>query len=115
MNTIGKRIVYVRELRDLKQKDLASIIGVTKSTMSKYENDINVPNADILRNIAEALQTSTDYLVGRTDCFTPYNDTTYSYSPEKMFEIILKLNEDNKRLIFVRAITLIEKQKNKEN
>ena len=110
MNTIGKRIVYVRELRDLKQKDLASIIGVTKSTMSKYENDINV-----LRNIAEALQTSTDYLVGRTDCFTPYNDTTYSYSPEKMFEIILKLNEDNKRLIFERAITLIEKQKNKEN
>ena len=110
MNTIGERISYIRDLQGIKQKELAEIIGVTKATMSKYENNINIPNADILCKISEALRTSTDYLVGRTNRMVPYKNTTEAYSPEKLFNIILKLNDENKIRVYERAVTLWELQ-----
>lgn len=111
METIGERIVYMRELADLKQKDLAEAIGITKATMSKYENNINIPNADILCKIAEVLNTSTDFLVGRTNHLTPYtNSGQIEYSTEKLFDVILKLNKENKIRVFERVMTLWEQQ-----
>ena len=111
MNTIGERISYLREVYEMKQKDLAETIGVTKATMSKYENNINIPNADMLSAIADALNTSTDYLVGRTNYIRPYANGDFAdYSTEKLFDIILKLNMENKLRIFERVMTLWENQ-----
>lgn len=113
MNTIGKRIIYLRDLYDIKQKDIASAIGVTKATMSKYENDINIPNADILCKIAEFLKTSTDFLVGRTNSISPYSNRNEEYSTEKLFDMLLKLSNENKIKIFERTMTLLEEQDKK--
>jgi transcriptional regulator with XRE-family HTH domain len=111
METIGERIAYIREMSDLKQKDLAEKIGVTKATMSKYENNINIPNADILCKIAKTLNTSTDYLVGRTNHIRPYaNNPQLTYSTEKLFDTILKLNKENRIRVFERVMTLWEQQ-----
>lgn len=113
MDTIGERIIYLRDLRDMKQKDLADAVGVTKATMSKYENNINIPNADILCRIAEVLDTSTDYLVGRTSHLRPYKNSDLSeFSTEKLFDMILKLNKENKIRVFERVMTLWEEQDN---
>ena len=110
MNTIGERIAYLRDLNSVKQKELAEKIGVTKATMSKYENNLNIPNADILAKIADALSTSTDYITGRTNRITSYNCTVQKYSTEKLFNIILQLNDENKIRIYERALTLLEQQ-----
>ncbi len=111
MNTLGERITYARDFCDMKQHELASAIGVTNSTMSKYENNVNVPNAETLCKIAEVLKTSTDYLVG----LAPYNDINIpadypEYSTENLFNTILKLNDENRLRIYERVITLLEQQ-----
>lgn len=113
MSSIGERIAYARELCDMKQKDLAETVGITNATMSKYENNINIPNADILAKLASALNTSTDYLVGRTNNVFPYHISAGDYSTENLFNLILKLNNKNKIRIFERALTLLEEQENK--
>lgn len=111
MNTIGERIIYLREAQNIKQKELAAAIGVTAATMSKYENNINVPSADILSKIAGVLKTSTDYLVGRTSYTNPYPANSFSrYSTERLFELILKLDSRNKMRIYERVLTLLELQ-----
>lgn len=111
MDTIGERINYLREIRNIKQKELAEAIGVTKATMSKYENNINIPNADILCKIADALNTSTDFLVGRTSDIKAYKN----YSPDEfttkdIMKIITKLNKENQIRIFERALLLYDIQ-----
>ncbi len=111
MNTLGERIVYARDLCGMKQNELSEIIGITNSTMSKYENNINVPNADTLCKIANALNVSTDYLVG----LSPYHYSNISsssaeYSTENLFNTILKLSDENKLRIYERVITLWEQQ-----
>ena len=108
MDTLGKRITYLRDLYEIKQKDLAALIGVTNATMSKYERDINIPNAEILCKIAEALNTTTDYLVGCTSSFLKNNIDVKDFSTENLFEMILKLNTENKLLVYERVITLYE-------
>ncbi len=111
MDTIGERISYLRDILNIKQKFLAEQVGVTKATMSKYENNINIPNADILCKIADVLDTSTDFLVGRTSHIKSYQNSNTEFSIERLFKLILKLNHDNKLRIFERVLTLLEEQK----
>ena len=110
MKSIGERIIYLRELNCMKQKELAEKIGVTKATMSKYENNQNIPNADIICKIADSLYTSTDYLVGRTNRINSYGRVMQKYSVDKLFNIINKLNDEKQIRIYERALTLFETQ-----
>lgn len=62
--------IRLRELRvnkRLRQEQVAKIIGVTKSTISAYENDLRQPSFEILLKLANLYCVSTDYLLGRTD------------------------------------------------
>ena len=64
---IGSRIVASRELRDVSAKELAEKIGVTPSRLSNWENATNGVNADYIYIIANALDVTSDYLLGLSD------------------------------------------------
>lgn len=67
-----KRIKDLREDKDLKQKDIAKILGMAQTTYSGYETgNRNVPN-EVLIQIAEFYNTSTDYILGITNTKKPY-------------------------------------------
>lgn len=68
--TLGLRIKEQMILANRTQKQLAELIGVTESTMSRYINNERIPDALTLSNIATALNTTSDYLLGR-----PQNDS----------------------------------------
>lgn len=61
------RLKRLRVDKHLRQEQVAEIIGVTKSAISSYENDIRQPSYDILLRFASLYRVSTDYLLGRTD------------------------------------------------
>lgn len=60
---IGIRIRKYREIRNLSQKQLAELIGVSNSRVSNWEQGINRPDADILAEICRALQVSPSELL----------------------------------------------------
>ena len=62
-----RRIRDLREDRDLTQKKVAEFLGMSQTGYSKYETGENdIPTA-VLIKLADFYQTSTDYLLGRTD------------------------------------------------
>lgn len=63
----SKRLKYVRKLRNLSQEELGKKINATKSTISNYENEYSTPSNEVLKDLANILNTTTDYLLGRTD------------------------------------------------
>ena len=67
-----KRIRDLREDHDLKQQDMAAILNITQSTYSRYESGLYDPPTDILIKLADFYHTSIDYILERTDIFTPY-------------------------------------------
>lgn len=112
MLTLGDRIISLRQDLDLQQKDLAVRIGITKSSMSKYERNINVPNAEILSKIADALNTTSDFLLGRTQSKQPLGAELVRLSPEekRLLERFELLNEMNRLRILERIDAYYEMQ-----
>ena len=61
------RIKILRERRGLIQAILATELGITQQTLSKYEKDITIIKVDILKRLAEYFNVTTDYLLGLSD------------------------------------------------
>ena len=66
------RLKELREDNDIKQKDIAKLIGVTQTGYSKYEVETNDIPTDVLIKLAIYYNTSIDYLLYRVDERKPY-------------------------------------------
>lgn len=62
-NNIGLRIKKLLERENLSQRELASAIGSSESTISRYIQNKRVPYGDTLTRLAKALNTTSDYLL----------------------------------------------------
>lgn len=62
----GERLRSARKGR-YNQEELASFIGVHTNTISRWENGSRSPDAGTLQKLAQALDTTTAYLLGETD------------------------------------------------
>lgn len=67
-----QRIRDLREDRDLLQRDLAEYLNCSQVCYSHYEIGKRDIPTDVLSKLAEFYNTSTDYLLGRTDKKEPY-------------------------------------------
>lgn len=61
------KIKEARRNKNLTQKELAEMIGVNFSIISRYENETIVPPANRILAIADALGVSVDYLIGKSN------------------------------------------------
>lgn len=96
---LGERIVKLRTKQNITQIALAKSLGITKSMLSKYENEINDPKSEVVSNIADILHTSTDYLLGKVDGDASYTEQGYQLDSEELslVELFRQLSKDNKK------------------
>ena len=62
-----QRIRDLREDKDLSQREIAKILGMSQTGYSKYETGENDIPTHILIKLADFYDTSVDYLLGRVD------------------------------------------------
>jgi len=62
-----KRLGDTRKLRALNQDELAKNAGLPSTAISHFESGTRKPAFDNLRKLADALNVSIDYLMGRTN------------------------------------------------
>jgi len=62
-----KRLRELREDHDFSQRALAKILGLTQPQYCRYEQGYRDLPTDILIHLADLYQTSTDYILERTD------------------------------------------------
>lgn len=60
----GERLLSLLQKQGITQKELAERINTTEATLSRYVSGDREPKADMLANIATALHTTSDYLLG---------------------------------------------------
>lgn len=63
-DSLGNRIVILLRKRGLTQKELAEKTKISEVTLSRYIHGDRQPRANNIANIANVLQTTTDYLLG---------------------------------------------------
>ena len=64
---LNKTIKYFRTSHKMTQETLALKLGVTRQTVSKWENGISVPDADTLNKIADIFDVSVIDLLGSSE------------------------------------------------
>ena len=62
---LGYRLRELRKENRMSQEDLGKLLGVTKVSVSGYENGTRVPSLDILQGILDVFGVSADFLLGR--------------------------------------------------
>ena len=118
MNSIGERIVFLREERDMSQKNLAYTIGIAPTSLSRYENNLYEPKAEILNRLASALDTTSDFLIGLTDIYekpadAPKRIAGLTADEQHLLSRYRKLNDLNQERVKERVETLLDLQENR--
>ena len=94
MSTLGSRLLELRKQKGFTQEQLAEKLNVTNQSVSKWEKDINAPDITLLVELADLLETSVDYLLGRGGN-KPVVTTTQKNIDQLVFKIrILSANKD---------------------
>lgn len=65
MENFCKRLIHLRTINNLTQKELADILNIERSTLSSYETGRRYPTISVLIRIADTFNVSIDYLLGR--------------------------------------------------
>ncbi|MGN0796803.1 MAG: helix-turn-helix domain-containing protein [Christensenellales bacterium] len=67
MKVFQDRLRQERENNHFTQRDMAEKIGITQPSYIRYENGKSEPTLENLVRIAEILDVSIDYLLGKSD------------------------------------------------
>ncbi|MEX0380881.1 helix-turn-helix domain-containing protein [Leuconostoc sp. MS02] len=67
MSLTSERIKSARQQKKLTQSGLADLINSSRGSIAKIETDVFTPSFAMLSLIADALDTTVDYLQGKTD------------------------------------------------
>lgn len=62
---LGETIAALRKRQGMSQQTLADAVYVTRQTISKWEKNLSVPDADALVRLADALDTTVQSLLGQ--------------------------------------------------
>ena len=67
-----QRLRDLREDKDLRQEDIAEVLGISQTVYSRYERGLQTIPVIHLLKLADYYQVSTDYILGRTNTSKPY-------------------------------------------
>lgn len=96
---LSMRLKQLRNGKHLKQEQVADLIGVTKSAVSAYENDLRQPSYETLIRLANLYNVSTDYLLGRSDMVSlDLSDLTIA-EQTLVRELVASMRERNRKLV----------------
>jgi len=95
---IGERIKDLRTKKKLTQSDLAKLVGLSYIQVGRYETEKSNPSSDVLQKIAQALDTTNDFLM---------NGATHEMASSQLtdkellnqFKAVEKLSSEDKHLI----------------
>ena len=107
METFQERVKQARESKGYTQDQVADLTGITKATISRYENGKRKdPARQELKKLAKCYDISVDWLIGVTDVKIPYGDIS---------EIYAELSYKRKEQCLTYAKFLLKEQQDEAN
>lgn len=89
--TFGEKITMLRKQLKWSQEDLANKIGTSAPIVGRYERNEIKPSIEVAGKIADALDVTVDYLIGRS------NKILFDKKLMKRIEDIENLNDEDKK------------------
>ncbi|HPR97368.1 MAG TPA: helix-turn-helix transcriptional regulator [Thermotogota bacterium] len=64
MSSYGRKLYELRKIKNISQNDVADALGVSATTISRYEREQIVPTEDVIVKTAMFFNVSADYILG---------------------------------------------------
>ena len=98
-DTLGKRIEFLLDLKEIKKQELADAINLNPATISNYISGKRNPDVDTLKKIADFFNVSLDYLLCTTNDPTKVGEKNELYErlccyTKTQQEYLLKIIDD---------------------
>lgn len=74
MSTIGETIKRRRKLLGYTQQELAGKLSISSQAVSKWENDVALPDLGLMPKLAQVLETTVDGLLGYQGAVSKYDE-----------------------------------------
>ena len=91
--TIGKNIAELRKNSGMTQEQLAETLGVSSQSVSKWENDVTMPDIMLLPVIAGCFDITVDELYGSINPKEKLQAIDYDEIPEMLYDTIIDLTQ----------------------
>lgn len=101
----GSRLKQLRKEADLNQHELAEKLGIQNHQISRYERDAGNPSVEILADMAQFFDVTTDYLLGLSDIPDP-RPTDLSPNEREVVAMLRTLDADAQAQV-VTALKLL--------
>ena len=98
ISTFSSRLKALRKNKNLRQEQVARLIGVNKSAISSYENNLRQPSFDILVRLANLYRVSTDYLLGQTNIRSLDLSGLTEEEAALICEIVVSMSQKNDKI-----------------
>lgn len=97
MDSFGIKLKRLRSEKELTQKELSSLLGLTRATISSYERCALYPSVESLISICQFFNVSADYMLGLSDTNT--FDTSYLTDQQELIirALLDEFREKNNR------------------
>lgn len=97
MDSFGIKLKRLRSEKELTQKELSSLLGLTRATISSYERCALYPSIEALISICQFFNVSADYMLGLSDTNT--FDTSYLTDQQELIirALLDEFREKNNR------------------
>ncbi len=110
MSIFSDRVYFIRKERKLSQEELGTIVGKNKAMISKYESGTHEPVISSLKELAEKLNISSDWLIGLSENrngIKKYFKRDYEY----LMNMCDELDDENYKTLYKFIMFLIAEQK----
>jgi len=97
MQSFGKKLRECRDAKNLSQSALAKLLNTNHSIIGKYERDEVKPTIDVVKKLAEALDTNVGYLLGETDNLNVLKDSSML---KRLNDIASFSNKEQEHILF---------------
>ena len=91
--TIGKNIAELRKSNGMTQEQLAETLGVSSQSVSKWENEVTMPDIMLLPVIAGCFDITVDELYGGRKSKEKRKAIDYDDIPEMIYDTIIELTQ----------------------
>ena len=105
--TLGEHITLLRKQKGLSQADLGKAVGTSGDIIGRYERDEEKPSIEVVIKIADTLEVSIDYLVGKTK-------VELDNKLLKKIQDIQKLSAEDKAHVFALMDAFLQSHKAKK-
>ncbi|MGE6379588.1 helix-turn-helix domain-containing protein [Peribacillus muralis] len=111
-NIIGERLKFIRKSKKIKVDTITDFLDIARSTYNGYEAGTRRPDSGKLVKLSKLMNTSIDFLTGKTDIQTPTNDLREILSSNELIYNGNKITEYDREMISRLVDSLLKQDKN---